>query len=403
MLRNRLILVAAILAAGVFASFYGGNIPYALFYLTLLIPLVSLLYTLYVYLRVKVYQMIDSVVLVKGESSTYTFRVANEDFLSYQNLKINFYTGMSSVEGAEQQMSYCLLPGESISMETRLACHYRGIYNVGARSIEITDLFNLFQLSYPIRSRNSVTVLPRRVRLSSLNILPQDEDSKNVLFHTRAKAEELDIDMRKYVPGDSRRLVHWKATARRGELMSRQYTETMKLGVLLCMDLTPTGLRDWLERAEREDKIIESSIAIADYCLAHRIPCDVWFAAENDVQKAPARTAQEMDAFYNLCGRLAFTAKEGAGKVISRSLEQQVGAYRYLVITHTLDGDLYSASVKAAARGNEVAVVLMCDALTEEQQRIRTYMNEASIRVVQIQHDRDFADAFEQTGTGGAV
>ena len=80
-----------------------------------------------------------------------------------------------------------------------------------------------------------------------------------------------------------------------------------------------------------------------------------------------------------------------------------MGAYRYLVITHTLDGDLYSASVKAAARGNEVAVVLMCDALTEEQQRIRTYMNEASIRVVQIQHDRDFADAFEQTGTGGAV
>ena len=46
MLRNRLILAAAIIAAGTFASFYGGNIPYALFYLTLATPIISVLYTL---------------------------------------------------------------------------------------------------------------------------------------------------------------------------------------------------------------------------------------------------------------------------------------------------------------------------------------------------------------------
>ena len=176
MLRNRLILAAAILATGVFASFYGGNIPYTLFYLTLLLPVISFLYTVYVYLRVKVYQEIENMVLVKGESTGYTFRVANEDFLSYQNLRIRFFTGMSQVERTEQAMNYCLLPGESVSMETRLRCRFRGIYQVGARSMEITDPFNLFQLSYPIRSRNSVTVLPRKVQLSHLNILPLDEN-----------------------------------------------------------------------------------------------------------------------------------------------------------------------------------------------------------------------------------
>ena len=99
MLRNRLILAAAILATGVFASFYGGNIPYTLFYLTLLLPVISFLYTVYVYLRVKVYQEIENMVLVKGESTGYTFRVANEDFLSYQNLRIRFFTGMSQPTG----------------------------------------------------------------------------------------------------------------------------------------------------------------------------------------------------------------------------------------------------------------------------------------------------------------
>lgn len=403
MLRNRLILAAAIIAAAIFASFYGGNIPYALFYLTLAVPIVAVLYTLYVYLRVKVYQKIDSMVIVKGETSGYTFRVANEDFLSYQSLKINFFTGLSSIEGAEQCMNYCLLPGESVSMETLLRCHFRGMYQVGARSIEITDPFNLFKLTYPIRSYNSVTVLPRKVKLSNLNILPLDEDSKNVLFRPRAKAEELDIEMRKYAPGDSRRLIHWKATARRGELMSRQYTENMKLGVLLCMDLSPTGLHDWMARAETEDQVIESSIAIADYCLTHHTPCDVYFCGENGPQKISTRTASDFDAFYNLCGQLAFTAGSGVGILIENTMEHETGAYRYIVVTHGLDGDLYGAAVRATSRGNDVTVVLLCDTLTEEQQNIRAYMSEASIQVVQIPRDRDFADVFAQTVTGGAL
>lgn len=403
MLRNRLILVAAIIAAGTFASFYGGNIPYVLFYLTLAVPCVSILYTFYVYLRVKVFQKIDRMVIVKGESLGYTFCVANEDFLSYQNLRIHFFTGLSTVAGAEQCMNYCLLPGDSVSMETQLCCHFRGVYQVGARSIEITDPFNLFKLSYPVRSRNSVTVLPRRVKLANLQILPFDEDAKNVLFRPRAKAEELDIEMRKYAPGDSRRLIHWKATARRGELMSRQYTENIKLGVMLCMDLRPTGLRDWMERAETEDGIIESSIAIVDYCLTHHMACAVYFSTENDLQKAPIQTESDFDAFYNLCGRLTFTAKDGSGTLIESSTEHETGAYRYIVVTHELDGALYSAAVRAIACGNDVTVILLRDSLTEEQENLWTYMREASIQLVLVPQSRDFVEVFEQSVTGGAL
>ncbi len=403
MLRNRLILAAAIIAAGTFASFYGGNIPYALFYLTLAMPCISFLYTVYVYLRIKVYQKIDDSVIVKGESSGYTFRVANEDFLSYQNVRIHFYTGLSSVDGAQQRMNYCLLPGESVSMETRLRCHFRGVYHVGARSIEVTDLFNLFKLSYPIRSRNSVTVLPRKVKLARLNILPFDRDSKNVLFRPRTKEKELDIEMRKYAPGDSRRLIHWKATARRGELMSRQYTENLELGVMLCVDLRPTGLRDWLERAETEDRIIESSIAIAEYCVSHHTPCGVYFSEEGKLQKTQIETGQDFDVFYNRCGTLEFTSGDSADALIEASMEREAGTYRYIVVTHELDGALYRTAVRAIARGNDVTVVLMRDTLTKEQENVRSYMNEASIRLVQIPRSSDFVDVFERPEAGGVL
>lgn len=395
MLRNRLILAAAILATGVFASFYGGNIPYALFYLTLSIPVISFLYTFYVFVRVKVYQFIENVVVVKGQATNYTLRVANEDFLSYQNLKIRFFMDMTSVEGTQQDMNYCLLPGESTSIEAPLRCHYRGIYYAGARSIEVTDLFNLFHLTYPIRSRNTVTVLPRKVQLDSLNILPEDEDSKNVLFRTGGAQDELDVEMRRYVPGDSRRLIHWKASARRGELLTRQYTEDMKLGLMLCVDLKPTGIRNMQERAALEDDIVESSLAIADYCLTHRISCDLYYQSE-ELEKATARTKEGFETYYQRCGSLEFKSEKDAGELLEHTLHREVGMYRYVVITHELSGSLYTAAVHAIARGNQVTVILIRGNMTEQEQRVQEYMREASVRVVQIRKDESFQDAFQR-------
>jgi len=88
MLRNRLILAAAILATGVFASFYGGNIPYALFYLTLSIPVISFLYTFYVFVRVKVYQFIDKKRSEGKHYYSYRIAAANK-FLRIYYAKVN--------------------------------------------------------------------------------------------------------------------------------------------------------------------------------------------------------------------------------------------------------------------------------------------------------------------------
>jgi hypothetical protein len=332
--------------------------------------------------------------VVKGESTDYAFRLSNEDFISYQSLRVKFFSDTSRVDGTEEVMNYCLLPGENVSMDTQLHCFYRGVFSVGARSIEVTDLFGIFRLAYRVRSRGTITVLPRRVKLSALSILTTNEDSKDVLFHPRAKQEEPDIEMRPYLAGDSARMIHWKASARRGELMSRRFTENMRLGVMLCMDLSPTGIHDMLPRAEVEDKIIESAIAIGDYCLAQRIPCDIYYDDEG-LKKASAGTVADMEAFYNECGHLQFNSELDAGGLISNSMEREIGSYRYLVITHELTGELYSTASAAISRGNEVTVVLMRDTLSEHEQNIRAYMGEASIPVVQIEGDRDFKDVFE--------
>ena len=59
----------------------------------------------------------------------------------------------------------------------------------------------------------------------------QDLSSSDVSFHA----------LRDYVPGDDRRNVHWRTTARVGRLMVRQFEETRRAHLLLVLDLDPAS------------------------------------------------------------------------------------------------------------------------------------------------------------------
>ncbi|PID97311.1 MAG: DUF58 domain-containing protein [Actinomycetales bacterium] len=57
--------------------------------------------------------------------------------------------------------------------------------------------------------------------------------SSDVSFHA----------LRDYVPGDDRRAVHWRTTARTGKLVVRQFEETMRAHLLLLLSLNPGDYR----------------------------------------------------------------------------------------------------------------------------------------------------------------
>jgi len=58
-----------------------------------------------------------------------------------------------------------------------------------------------------------------------------DLSSSDLAFHS----------LREYVPGDDRRHVHWKTTARNGQLMVQQYVDTRRADVLIVLDTNLAG------------------------------------------------------------------------------------------------------------------------------------------------------------------
>ena len=137
---------------------------------------------------------------------------------------------------------------------------------MGIDSIEVTDFLFLFQITYPIRSKLNVVVMPRVVELKSLSIAPPQFDLKYPIWSMYAPEDELDMELRKYNPGDSKKLIHWKASAKQRELLSRKYQPKPENKIVLFMDLKKVN-EDELLTIITEDQIIESILAIANYSL----------------------------------------------------------------------------------------------------------------------------------------
>jgi len=103
----------------------------------------------------------------------------------------------------------------------------RGVLAVGPVSVLRGDPLGLFERSSDRRQAVDLYVHPRTVPLEGLSLgrlrdlegLPSTQlASDDVSFHA----------LREYQPGDDLRHVHWKSTARVGNLMMRQYEETRR-------------------------------------------------------------------------------------------------------------------------------------------------------------------------------
>ena len=290
MKKKWIIIFGLIIGSGILVSNYGGTIPYALFYFSFLVPLTSRVYIVIVRERFKFYQRTEKKTIVKGEKVDYYFGLGNEDPFLYSGIKVYFLNDNSYIVGLDETKEYCLMPGEKEDIKTKLCCKYRGEYFVGAKSFVITDYLHLFNITYEVGSLLPVTVLPRIIKWKNADVIEEDKDEKNIISSSMEQ-DHMDVQVRKYSTGDSMRQIHWKASAKSGELMTRIHHSSVKREVMILLDLSPVGNNE-KDKLIIEDGIIEETLAAANYCYQNKIPCFVCFE-QNGYKKLSIQTIDE--------------------------------------------------------------------------------------------------------------
>jgi hypothetical protein len=336
----------------------------------------------------------DNYIVVKGDWTLYSFVIANEDYVTFRNVKVNFLSDKSTIEATDQTTEYSLLPSESERLKTRIKCNYRGDYYVGVNSIEVTDFLYLFRITYPINTKLKVTVLPRVVQLDRLGIAPPDQDVKNPLRFSNTAEEELDTEVRRYYPGDSRKRIHWKASARMHELISRKYQHIPKAAIAVFMDLKKIS-EDELKVVVAEDKIIESALAITNFYAQRRISSDIIYDMEGRQQFTIA-SKEDFNIFYRACAKIQFQGSLPVESLIQERLSHGGGEMFCVVVTHTLTKELYMTTLQAVAGGSYVSVLLISDDVSENTKIIIDGMKQSGVDVYQIMSEEEIGDALSK-------
>jgi uncharacterized protein (DUF58 family) len=112
----------------------------------------------------------------------------------------------------------------------------RGKFVIGPLQIRVADSFGLVELGRSFTSRTTLVVTPRVVPLPRAVVGGSwlgDGDGRS---RTVAAAGEDDVVPRAYRDGDELRRVHWRSTARYGELMVRREEQQWRNRVMILLD-----------------------------------------------------------------------------------------------------------------------------------------------------------------------
>ncbi|MBX3094353.1 MAG: DUF58 domain-containing protein [Cryobacterium sp.] len=147
--------------------------------------------------------------------------------------------------------------GTSTTVDYRVVPPRRGIVDIGPFIVDFADPFELASGEIVVGERHKLVVTPAVVTLPDAGqSIAADEGSARALQH-RSSANEDELMTREYRAGDPLRRVHWKASARHGELMVRQEEQRSHAQARVLIDTRRGGYRD-VQRASANEPESES-------------------------------------------------------------------------------------------------------------------------------------------------
>ncbi|MFD5574549.1 DUF58 domain-containing protein [Streptomyces cadmiisoli] len=127
-------------------------------------------------------------------------------------------------------------PGGRREVSYRVRSDLRGRYPLGPLQLRLTDPFGMCELTRSFSTYDTLTVIPRVEPLPPVRFSGEAKGYGEGRQRSLALAGEDDVIPRGYRHGDDLRRVHWRSTARYGELMVRREEQPQRARCTVLLD-----------------------------------------------------------------------------------------------------------------------------------------------------------------------
>jgi uncharacterized protein (DUF58 family) len=259
-------------------------------------------------------------------------------------------------------------------MSSQVAAYQRGLHCLGRVIVESSVPFGLFRRRAQLDESQPVLVYPQVYPLQRMALV--DGLAGAVMQQQKSRVGMEIAGSRPYFPGDPRRHIHWRNTARAGRPMVKEFEDPRDQTLYLVFDTT----RVWGEGKEATLEYgIKVVASVADYARRHRIAVRIWGGNLQGDATGPSYYSNQAETPWPEALRgLALTAP-GEGRSLAESLDQLPPGSSALVVVAAGDGPGLRAVGQAAAKLHRLAVVVLegfgepeaCDDLLDALEQAR--------------------------------
>jgi uncharacterized protein (DUF58 family) len=234
-MRSGRILVALLILMGATGAVITGQEIYSrILYLGILLVLVSAAWTWLVTRPMRVQRHSRSLRANVGDMFEEHFDVYNGSYLLSLWVEVHNQT---SIPGAAGSRLLTLIGGKQKRTYTaRSWLTRRGAFALGPTMLTSGDPFGLFRIRRQFPASQSLIVLPMIVDIPSFLSPPGLLPGGQVIRQKASDVTPHASGVREYITGDPIKRIHWPSTARRGQMMVKEFEQDPQAEVWLFLD-----------------------------------------------------------------------------------------------------------------------------------------------------------------------
>ena len=256
------------------------------------------------------------------------------------------------------------LPGRAISLGGRTERSWlirtpltrRGHFRVEPLQIRTGDPFGFFESSASVGSGINITVYPRLEPIPLWRLPAANLDGSHAMRERTLQSTPLATTVRPWAPGDAFNRIHWKSTARHGDIQVKEFDLEQTADAWIVLDLDRR-----VQLGSGDESTVEVAVraaaAVADKALVENRAVGMSINAHRLAQLQPDRGGRQHLKVMQL-----LAAVEGDGSTpISEALVQSVPRIRRGMTAVVISASLDRAWVKplATLKSRGVACVVI--------------------------------------------
>ena len=318
MMKNRIYYTAILAIVIVLNTFFNSHPTHTALIAFIAVPVLSVAFLFISFNYAQAQQKIQSSNkksdrLMKGGAARYTLELKNKAFLPCP-----YFCKVMTEDDFEYfqitgNVGSSLLPRKRAEICVDFLCTYCGKYSLNSDMI-MQDYLGIVKRKYKSLDELSFTVYPRVISAKSLlnletNSLKEQEDQDEATL----------TEIREYRPGDPLKSIHWKLSAKGGDLIVKEKKSSVNndFSEILFVDTSANeGFMSFV--LNTQSKIIEASVSLVNMFFENNLIFDYHDGCTANQKNSG--TFNKFDCFYEMISNTDFSGNFALEGMISNFL-----------------------------------------------------------------------------------